>query len=133
MVSVNQLTLDFGTFLLFEDISFLINPRDRIGLVGKNGAGKTTLLKIICGLQDPTSGQVTMPRDFSFGYLPQVMQHHDRFSVFEETEQAFAGIKKLEKEIEELTDAIGHRDDYHSDDYLLLIDRLTEADQPPGY
>jgi ATP-binding cassette subfamily F protein 3 len=129
MVSVNQLTLDFGTFLLFEDISFLINPRDRIGLVGKNGSGKTTLLKIICGLQDPTSGQVTMPRDFSFGYLPQVMQHNDRFSVFEETEQAFAGIKKLEKEIEELTDAIGHRDDYHSDDYLLLIDRLTEANE----
>ncbi len=129
MVSVNQLTLDFGTFLLFEDVSFLINPRDRIGLVGKNGAGKTTLLKIIKGLQEPTSGQVTMPRDFSIGYLPQVMQHNDQFTVFEETEQAFSGIKKLEKEIKELNDAIHHREDYHTDEYLALIDRLTEASE----
>ncbi len=129
MVSVNQLTLDFGTFLLFEDVSFLINPRDRIGLVGKNGAGKTTLLKVICGLQEPTSGEVTIPRDFSMGYLPQVMKHNDRFSVFEETEQAFSEIKRLEKEIEELTHAINHREDYHSDEYLGLIDKLTEANE----
>ncbi|WP_010662965.1 ribosomal protection-like ABC-F family protein [Marinilabilia salmonicolor] len=127
MVSVNQLTLDFGTFLLFENVSFLINPRDRIGLVGKNGAGKTTLLKVITGAQEPTSGEVTMPRDFSVGYLPQVMKHDDRFSVFEETEQAFSEIKKLEKQIEELTHAIHQREDYHSDEYLSLIDRLTEA------
>jgi ATP-binding cassette subfamily F protein 3 len=129
MVSVNQLTLDFGTFLLFEDISFLINPRDRIGLVGKNGAGKTTLLKIIYGLQEPTAGQVTSPRDFTMGYLPQVMKHDDQFSVFEETEQAFSTIKQLEKEIEELTEAIGQRVDYESDDYFALIDRLTEANE----
>ncbi|WP_291856751.1 ribosomal protection-like ABC-F family protein [Marinilabilia sp.] len=129
MVSVNQLTLDFGTFLLFENVSFLINPRDRIGLVGKNGAGKTTLLKVITGLQEPTSGEVTMPRDFSVGYLPQVMKHDDRFSVFEETEQAFSEIKRLEKEIDELTHAIHHREDYHSDDYYGLIDKLTEANE----
>jgi len=129
MVSINQLTLDFGTFLLFEDVSFLINPRDRIGLVGKNGAGKTTLLKVITGLQEPTSGQVTMPRDFSVGYLPQVMKHDDRFTVFEETEQAFSEIKRLEKEIEELTHAINHREDYHSEEYLGLIDKLTEANE----
>ncbi|PRY98248.1 ABC-F family ATP-binding cassette domain-containing protein [Marinilabilia salmonicolor] len=129
MVSVNQLTLDFGTFLLFEDVSFLINPRDRIGLVGKNGAGKTTLLKVITGAQEPTSGEVTMPRDFSVGYLPQVMKHDDRFSVFEETEQAFSEIKKLEKQIEELTQAIHHREDYHSEEYLSLIDKLTEANE----
>lgn len=129
MVSVNQLTLDFGTFLLFEDVSFLINPRDRIGLVGKNGAGKTTLLKVITGMQEPTSGEVTMPRDFSVGYLPQVMKHDDRFSVFEETEQAFSEIKKLEKQIEELTQAIHHREDYHSEEYLSLIDKLTEANE----
>jgi ATP-binding cassette subfamily F protein 3 len=129
MVSVNQLTLDFGTFLLFEDVSFLINPRDRIGLVGKNGAGKTTLLKVIKGLQEPTSGEVTMPRDFTVGYLPQVMKHDDRYSVFEETEQAFSDIKKLEKSIEKLTKAINQRDDYHSEEYLSLIDQLTEANE----
>lgn len=129
MVSVNQLTLDFGTFLLFENVSFLINPRDRIGLVGKNGAGKTTLLKVITGLQEPTSGEITMPRDFSVGYLPQVMKHNDRFSVFEETEQAFSEIKRLEKEIDELTQAIHHREDYHTDEYYGLIDKLTEANE----
>ncbi|PWD99980.1 ABC-F family ATP-binding cassette domain-containing protein [Marinilabilia rubra] len=129
MVSVNQLTLDFGTFLLFEDVSFLINPRDRIGLVGKNGAGKTTLLKVIKGLQEPTAGEVTMPRDFTVGYLPQVMKHDDRFSVFEETEQAFSDIKRLEKEIEQLTEAINHREDYHSEEYLSFIDKLTEANE----
>lgn len=129
MVSVNQLTLDFGTFLLFEDVSFLINPRDRIGLVGKNGAGKTTLLKVIKGLQEPTAGEVTTPRDFTMGYLPQVMKHDDRFSVFEETEQAFSDIKKLEKDIEQLTEAINQREDYHSAEYLSLIDQLTEANE----
>jgi ATP-binding cassette subfamily F protein 3 len=129
MVSVNQLTLDFGTFLLFENVSFLINPRDRIGLTGKNGAGKTTLLKVIYGLEEPTSGEITMPKDFTIGYLPQVMQHDDRFSVFEETEQAFHALKALEREIEEITQAINEREDYHSDAYLSLIDRLTEANE----
>ncbi len=129
MISVNQLTLDFGTFLLFENVSFLINPRDRIGLVGKNGAGKTTLLKIIYGLQEPTSGQIAMPKDFTIGYLPQVMQHDDRYTVFEEAEQAFSGLKKLEKEIGELNDAISSRGDYHSGEYLAMIDRLTEANE----
>ncbi len=129
MVSVNQLTLDFGTFLLFEDLSFLINPRDRIGLVGKNGAGKSTLLKIISGLQEPTSGTVTMPRDFSMGYLPQHMVHNDQFSLFEEVEQAFPHLKKLEREIEATTSGINSRTDYHSEEYLALIDRLTEANE----
>ncbi len=129
MVSVNQLTLDFGTFLLFEDLSFLINPRDRIGLVGKNGAGKSTLLKIIYGLQDPTSGTVTMPRDFSMGYLPQHMVHNDQYSIFEEVELAFPHLKKLEREIEETTRGINSRTDYHSEEYLGLIDRLTEANE----
>jgi ATP-binding cassette subfamily F protein 3 len=129
MVSVNQLTLDFGTFLLFENVSFLINQRDRIGLVGKNGAGKSTLLKLIKGIQEPTSGEVSIPRDFSIGYLPQVMKHDDRFSVFEETEQAFSEIKKLEKEIEILTEAISQRKDYQSQEYLSLIDRLAEANE----
>jgi ATP-binding cassette subfamily F protein 3 len=127
MISVNHLTLDFGTFVLFEDVSFLINPRDRIGLVGKNGAGKTTLLKVIYGLQEPTSGEITKPKDFTIGYLPQVMKHNDRYSVVEETEQAFWELKELEREIDRLNQAIHQRDDYHSDEYMGLIERLTEA------
>jgi ATP-binding cassette subfamily F protein 3 len=127
MISVNHLTLDFGTFVLFEDISFLINPRDRIGLVGKNGAGKTTLLKVIYGLQEPTSGEITKPKDFTIGYLPQVMKHDDRYSVIEETEQAFWELKEIEMEIERLNEAIHQRDDYHSDEYMGLIERLSEA------
>ncbi len=129
MVSVSQLTLDFGTFVLFQDISFLINPRDRIGLVGKNGAGKSTLLKIISGLQEPTSGTVSMPRDFTIGYLPQHMVHNDRFSLFEEVEQAFPHLKKLEREIAQTTHAINHRTDFHSDEYMALIDQLSEANE----
>ncbi|MFW6268415.1 MAG: ABC-F family ATP-binding cassette domain-containing protein, partial [Marinilabiliaceae bacterium] len=129
MVSVNQLTLDFGTFLLFEDVSFLINPRDRIGLTGKNGAGKTTLLKVLHGLEEPTSGEVAMPRDFTMGYLPQVMKHDDRFTVFQETEQAFQELKELEREIEEITNSINQRSDFHSEEYFRLIDRLTEANE----
>ncbi|MDK2842423.1 MAG: ATP-binding cassette, subfamily er 3, partial [Anaerophaga sp.] len=127
MLSVNHLTLDFGTFVLFEDISFLINPRDRVGLVGKNGAGKSTLLKVIYGLQKPTSGEITKPKDFTIGYLPQVMKHDDRYSVVEETEQAFWELKELEREIDRLNQAIHQRDDYHSDDYMGLIEKLSEA------
>lgn len=126
MVSVNQLTVDFGGFRLFEEVSFLINPRDRIGLVGKNGAGKSTLLKIVSGQMAPTSGNIAMPKDLTIGYLPQHMVYSDTQTVRQEAEQAFAELKKLETEIARLSQEINHRNDYHSAEYLKLIDVLTE-------
>lgn len=126
MVSVNQLTVDFGGFRLFEEVSFLINPRDRIGLVGKNGAGKSTLLKIVSGQMAATSGNIAMPKDLTIGYLPQHMVYSDTQTVREEAEQAFSELKKLEAEIARLSQEINHRNDYHSVEYLKLIDVLTE-------
>ncbi len=126
MVSVNQLTVDFGGFRLFEEVSFLINPRDRIGLVGKNGAGKSTLLKIVSGQMAATSGNISMPKDLTIGYLPQHMVYSDTQTVREEAEQAFSELKKLEAEIARLSQEINHRNDYHSAEYLKLIDVLTE-------
>jgi len=126
MVSVNQLTVDFGGFRLFEEVSFLINPRDRIGLVGKNGAGKSTLLKIVSGQMAATSGNIAMPKDLTIGYLPQHMVYSDTQTVREEAEQAFSELKKIEAEIARLSQEINHRNDYHSAEYLKLIDVLTE-------
>ena len=102
MVSINQLTVDFGGFSLFDNISFLISPKERIGLTGKNGAGKSTMLKIIAGKQQPTSGNVTVPKDFKIGYLPQHMNYTDTRTVLQEVELAFSEIKELEKRIEDL-------------------------------
>ncbi len=126
MVSINQLTVDFGGFFLFEEISFLINPKDRIGLTGKNGAGKSTLLKIMAGLMEPTSGNVSMPRDFKLGYLPQHMNYADTRTVVEEVELAFGELKYLEKQIADLNIEIAERTDYESDGYMDLLDRLNE-------
>lgn len=126
MVSINQLTVDFGGFFLFEEISFLINPKDRIGLTGKNGAGKSTLLKIMAGLMEPTSGTVSMPRDFKLGYLPQHMNYADTRTVVEEVELAFGELKHLEKQMADLNIEIGERTDYESEGYMGLLDRLNE-------
>nr|WP_319398041.1 ABC-F family ATP-binding cassette domain-containing protein [uncultured Carboxylicivirga sp.] len=126
MVSINQLTVDFGGFKLFEDVSFLINPKDRIGLIGKNGAGKSTLLKIIAGHMEPSSGIVTKPRDFKIGYLPQHMNYTDTRNVIDEVEQAFSEIKDLEREIESINQEIAERIDYESESYMKLLDRLNE-------
>ena len=126
MVSVNRLTVDFGGFLLFNDISFLINTKDRIGLVGKNGAGKSTLLKIIAGLMPPTSGNIAVPKDFTIGYLPQHMKHTNTRSVTEEVELAFEELKNIEKEIDKLNSEIAERQDYESPGYLDLLDKLHE-------
>lgn len=126
MVSINQLTVDFGGFRLFEGISFLINPRDRIGLVGKNGAGKSTLLKIISGQMAASSGGVTMPKDLTVGYLPQHMVYSDIQTVRQEAEQAFSSLKKLEADIHNLSLQINNRCDYDSNEYMKLIDTLTE-------
>ena len=126
MVSINKLTVDFGGFLLFNDVSFLINTKDRIGLVGKNGAGKSTLLKIIAGLMPPTSGAVALPKDFTIGYLPQHMIHTNTRTVTEEVELAFEELKRIEKDIDRLNHEITNRDDYESDEYLKLLDKLHE-------
>ena len=100
MISVNNLTVQFGNFDLFKDVTFMINPRDRIGLVGKNGAGKTTMMKIIAGLETPYAGQITRPENITLGYLPQQMRHVDTKSVFDETLTAFNEVLSLQKEIE---------------------------------
>ncbi len=126
MVSINQLTVDFGGFSLFDNISFLISPKERIGLTGKNGAGKSTMLKIIAGKQQPTSGNVTVPKDFKIGYLPQHMNYTDTRTVLQEVELAFSEIKELEKRIEDLNLEVAERTDYESDAYMDLIQRVTE-------
>ncbi|MBQ1214173.1 MAG: ABC-F family ATP-binding cassette domain-containing protein, partial [Tidjanibacter sp.] len=127
MVSIDNVTVSFGGWDLFKDISLLINPRDRIGLVGKNGAGKTTLLKVIMGQQPPTSGVITMSGDTSLGYLPQQMKVHDTTTLVEETAKAFEEVLTLEREMERLTAEIATREDYESEDYAELIHRLNEA------
>ena len=109
MISLDNLTVSYGGWTLFDNISFLINPKDRIGLVGKNGAGKTTLLRLIVGEQEPTSGAVTRNGDCTIGYLPQQMKVADTTSLREETEKAFGEVLRLEAEIASLTREIAER------------------------
>ncbi|MDR0559057.1 MAG: ATP-binding cassette domain-containing protein, partial [Prevotellaceae bacterium] len=127
MVSVNSITVSFGSFILFDEISFSINENDRTGLVGKNGAGKSTLLKIIAGLQQASSGNVSVPKDFSIGYLPQQMSVADGKSVFEETMTAFDALNALETQIEKISELLALRTDYESKEYIALIAQLHEA------
>lgn len=129
MISVEQLTVEFGAIPLFDSISFLVNPKDKIALVGKNGAGKTTMLKIFAGLQKPTSGRVAVPKDLTIGYLPQTMIHSDGTTVVEETEKAFDEIKKTEQLICDFTEEISQRTDYESEEYAKLIEKLTYANE----
>ena len=127
MISLDNLTVSYGGWTLFDNISFLINPKDRIGLVGKNGAGKTTLLRIITGEQQPTSGAVTINGDCTIGYLPQTMRVADTTTLVQETAKAFDEVLRLEAEIEELTRQITERTDYESPDYEQLLHRLNDA------
>ncbi len=127
MISLDNLTVSYGGWTLFDNISFLINPKDRIGLVGKNGAGKTTLLRLIMGEQLPTSGAVTINGECTLGYLPQTMRVHDTTTLVEETGKAFEEVLRLEAEIVCLTDEIATRDDYESEAYAELLHRLNEA------
>ncbi|MDR1667914.1 MAG: ATP-binding cassette domain-containing protein [Bacteroidales bacterium] len=126
MISVHQLTVSFGGTELFSDISFLVNPRDRIGLTGKNGAGKSTLLKIFAGLQEPDAGTVTIPAGIDVGYLPQQMIHQCGKTVIEETRTAFEHLLSLQREIEHIDIALSERSDYESDGYMKMIHRSTE-------
>ncbi len=127
MISVDQLTVEFGGFKLFDQISFLINPKDRIGLVGKNGAGKSTLLKVFMGIQQPTKGTVTVPDDIRLGYLPQNMICRDERTVFEEAREAFSEVLALDRKIKKINHQLADRADYESKEYLDLIHDLTEA------
>lgn len=129
MVSVENLSVQFGGKYIFREVSFLVNPKDRVGLVGKNGAGKTTLLRIFMGLQKPDSGVVVVPENMTLGYLPQQMSVTDKRTVYEEAVTAFDEITSLEKEIEKLSHEITHRTDYESKEYLNLIDRLAEKNE----
>jgi ATP-binding cassette subfamily F protein 3 len=118
-------TVAYGGFILLDKINFHISETDKIGLVGKNGAGKSTILKLICGLQNPTSGRIDRPRDLTVGYLPQIMEHHRGRTVLEETMTAFSGTAEIEKEIASVTKELETRTDYESDAYAELIERLT--------
>lgn len=129
MISIENMSVEFGVKPLFTDVSYVINRHDRIALVGKNGAGKSTMLKIIAGLQLPTSGRVSKPKDISIGYLPQVMVLSDTLSVKEETEKAFADTITLEKHLEELNQALADRTDYESEEYQELIEEMTNLNE----
>jgi ATP-binding cassette subfamily F protein 3 len=125
MVSIDQLSVEFSARPLFTDVSFVINPKERIALVGKNGAGKSTLLKIIAGMQQPTRGCVSLQRDVTVGYLPQVMVLSDVRTVMEEAETAFAHIREMQERIERLNKELAERTDYDSEDYMELVERFT--------
>lgn len=126
MISVEGLKVEFGIKPLFSDVSFVINQRDRIALVGKNGAGKSTMLKILCGMQKPTDGVVAVPNDTTIGYLPQVMRLQDDTTVREETRKAFAGNTRLKERIDEMERQLAERTDYESEEYMELVQRFTQ-------
>lgn len=126
MISVNNVTVSFGSFNLLDCISFHISEQDKIGLVGKNGAGKSTLMKLITGEQSPASGSIEMPSGLNIGYLPQIMEHHRGRTVIEEVMTVFDHLRAMEEELEKLTAELGERTDYESASYEALITRLNE-------
>lgn len=129
MLSIDNIRVDFGGTNLFHDVSFIINKKDRIALVGKNGAGKSTLLKIIAGMQSPTEGAISKPKEFTVGYLPQVMHHADGRTVYEEAELAFAHIHEMEAKLEHMNNELAERTDYDSEEYHKLIDDYTHLNE----
>ncbi len=129
MISIDNLCVEFSARPLFSNVSYVINDRDRIALVGKNGAGKSTMLKIIAGLQEPTSGTVAVPRDTSIAYLPQVMILADNCTVREETEKAFAHIHEIQAELDRLNNLMAERTDYESAEYMHLVECFTHLNE----
>ena len=125
MISVERLKVEFNATPLFEDVTYVINKKDRIALVGKNGAGKSTMLKILAGLQHPTAGTVSVPRECTIGYLPQVMKLADSRTVMEEAELAFSHIREMQADLERMNQELADRTDYESEDYQKLIERFT--------
>ena len=126
MLSIEGLKVEFGVKPLFHGVSFVVNDRDRIALVGKNGAGKSTMLKILCGLQRPTAGVVAVPNDTTIGYLPQVMKLSDDTTVKDETRKAFADATKMKEELECMQQEMAERTDYESESYTELVERFTQ-------
>ena len=129
MISVDNLRVEFGGFTLFDGVSFVVNKKDRIALVGKNGAGTSTLLKILAGEQSPTSGTINKPKDLTIGYLPQHMSLKDTRTVREEAETAFEGVRQLEAQIDRLNEELANRTDYDSASYQALIERVTSLSE----
>ena len=126
MISVEGLKVEFGVKPLFNDVSFVINDRDRIALVGKNGAGKSTMLKILCGLQKPTSGVVAIPNETTIGYLPQVMKLQDDTTVKQETRKAFAHNTEMKARLDKMQQEMADRTDYESESYAQLVEKFTQ-------
>ena len=129
MVSIDNLRVEFSAKALFDGVSYVINPHDRIALVGKNGAGKSTMLKIIAGIQQPTGGTVSAPKDTTIGYLPQVMVLHDEHTVREEAEKAFAHLHELQARIDRLNNEMAERTDYESESYMQLVEDFTHLNE----
>ncbi|MBP8776546.1 MAG: ABC-F family ATP-binding cassette domain-containing protein [Bacteroidaceae bacterium] len=129
MISVDSLAVEFGGTTLFKDISFVINETDRIALMGKNGAGKSTLLKILAGVREPSRGGISSPSGTVIAYLPQHLMVEDGRTVFEEASQAFAEVKNMEREIEEINEALSTRTDYESDEYMALIEKVSSLSE----
>ena len=129
MVSIDNLKVEFSATPLFTDVSFVVNPKDRIALVGKNGAGKSTMLKIIAGQQQPTSGCVSRQKGVTVGYLPQVMVLSDERTVMEEAETAFAHISDMQANLERMNAQLAERTDYESEEYMALVEEFTHENE----
>lgn len=125
MISINNLSVEFSSQILFDNINYVINPKDKIALVGKNGAGKSTMLKIIAGIQAPTSGSVAVPNDVTIGYLPQQMVLEDSLTVIEEVRKVFSHVQEMHERLDRLNSQLAERTDYESDSYAELIDKVT--------
>jgi len=129
MITVNDIAVEFGGTTLFSEVTFAINETDKIALMGKNGAGKSTLLKIVAGQNKPTRGAVSAPKEAVIAYLPQHLLTQDDVTVFEETSKAFAEIFSMKEEIDALNEQLTVRTDYESDDYMKLIERVSELSE----